>query len=198
MIYAVQVSSPPPPEQHGAVDPQWLQRFRDGDSAALKEAFDKFSGMVLRLAVLGLRDYHDAEDLVQQVFVRAWKGRHTFDPTRGSMGGWLMGITRRQIADRYAALDRDRRIIGAATILASAPNPPSEDDLVIDRLDVKNEISRLPRPQRMVLRLAFYDGLTHSEIADTTGLPLGTVKSHIRRGLAALKQNREVDGAASR
>ncbi len=179
------------------LDVGWANRFRSGDELALKDAFDRFSGMVLRVGILALRDHHDAEDLVQQVFVRAWNGRSGFDPERGSMAGWLLGITRRQIADRYAAMDKDRRVIAAAATLAAAPVAQNSADQLVDRLDVGNEISRLPLPQRMVLRLAFYDGLTHSEISDTTGLPLGTVKSHIRRALVELKKNREVDGAAS-
>ena len=97
-----------------------MERFRAGDEGALREAYDRYGGMVLRVGLLRLGNHQDAEDLVQMVFVRAWKGRAGFDSAKGSLGAWLLGITRRLIADRYAALDRDRRIVAAA----SATRPP--------------------------------------------------------------------------
>ncbi|AZI59637.1 RNA polymerase sigma factor [Nakamurella antarctica] len=180
-----------------SADPLWVKRFHDGDQLALKEAFDRHSGMVMRVASFALHDFHDAEDVVQQIFVRAWKGRLGFDPDRGSMAAWLLGITRRQLADRFAALDKERRIHAAATLLAASPPEENDQERAIDRMDVGSELDRLPIQQQTALRLAFYDGLSHTEIADTTGLPLGTVKSHIRRALATLKKSREVDDATS-
>ena len=206
MTYAQTVSIPPPPPTGGmssgtspdpAMDDEWAQRFRAGDEIALRQAFDRYGGMVQRVGMLRLGNHHDAEELVQQVFVRAWKGREGFNPERGSLGAWLLGISRRLIADRYASLDRDRKVISAAESIA----PPAADvksaDRVVDRVVVGNELNRLPPEQRMVLRLAFYGDLSHSEIAATTGLPVGTVKSHIRRALIHLRKRWEVDGAAS-
>ena len=118
-------------------------------------------------------------------------------PQRGSFGSWLLGITRRLIADRYAALDRDRKVLAAAESIATPELDGKSDDRVVDRVVVGNELNRLPEEQRMVLRLAFYGELSHSEIAATTGLPIGTVKSHIRRALIQLRKFWEVDGAAS-
>ena len=206
MTYAQTVSMPPPPPSGGTssgttpdpvMDDEWMQRFRAGDELALRQAFDRYGGMVQRVGMLRLGNHHDAEELVQQVFVRAWKGREGFNPERGSLGAWLLGISRRLIADRYASLDRDRKVISAAESIA----PPAADvksaDRVVDRVVVGNELNRLPPEQRMVLRLAFYGDLSHSEIAATTGLPVGTVKSHIRRALIHLRKRWEVDGAAS-
>ena len=206
MTYAQTVSIPPPPPSGGTssgttpepvMDDEWAQRFRAGDEIALRQAFDRYGGMVQRVGMLRLGNHHDAEELVQQVFVRAWKGREGFNPERGSLGAWLLGISRRLIADRYASLDRDRKVISAAESIA----PPAADvksaDRVVDRVVVGNELNRLPPEQRMVLRLAFYGDLSHSEIAATTGLPVGTVKSHIRRALIHLRKRWEVDGAAS-
>jgi len=206
MTYAQTVSIPPPPPSGGmssgttpdpVMDDEWAQRFRAGDEIALRQAFDRYGGMVQRVGMLRLGNHHDAEELVQQVFVRAWKGREGFNPERGSLGAWLLGISRRLIADRYASLDRDRKVISAAESIA----PPAADvksaDRVVDRVVVGNELNRLPPEQRMVLRLAFYGDLSHSEIAATTGLPVGTVKSHIRRALIHLRKRWEVDGAAS-
>jgi len=178
-------------------DGQWTERFRAGDDLALREAFDRYGGMVQRVGMLRLGNHHDAEELVQQVFVRAWKGRDGFNPDRGSLGAWLLGIARRLIADRYASLDRDRKVIAAAESIAPPATETKSVDRVVDRVVVGNEVNRLPDEQRMVLRLAFYGDLSHSEIAATTGLPIGTVKSHIRRALIQLRKRWEVDGATS-
>ena len=201
MTYSAQVSIPstPPsglsPEQ--TADDEWVQRFRAGDALALRQAFERYGGMVQRVGMLRLGNHHDAEELVQQVFVRAWKGRDGFNPDRGSLGAWLLGITRRLIADRYASLDRDRKVVSAAESIAPPPSETKSVDRVVDRVVVGDELNRLPADQRMVLRLAFYGDLSHSEIAATTGLPVGTVKSHIRRALIQLRKRWEVDGAAS-
>lgn len=174
-----------------------MERFRAGDERALRQAFDRYGGMVQRVGILRLGNHHEAEDLVQQVFVRAWRGRAGFDSQRGSFGSWLLGITRRQIADRYAARDRDRKVLAAAEHVATPELIGKSDDRVVDRVVLGNDLSRLPEEQRMVLRLAFYGQLSHSEIAATTGLPIGTVKSHIRRALIQLRKFWEVDGATS-
>jgi len=206
MTYAQTVSSPPTPPSGGApsettpeplMDDEWTQRFRSGDELALRQAFDRYGGMVQRVCMLRLGNHHDAEELVQQVFVRAWKGRDGFNPERGSLGAWLLGIARRLIADRYASLDRDRKVISAAESIAPPATDVKSADRVVDRVVVGNELNRLPPEQRMVLRLAFYGDLSHSEIAATTGLPVGTVKSHIRRALIQLRKRWEVDGATS-
>lgn len=178
-------------------DELMVEAFVAGDEGALKLAFDRYSGMVFRIGMLRLGDYHQAEELVQQVFVRAWKGRDGFDPARGSLAAWLLGIARRLVADHYAGLDKDRRVMVAAQ--RAAP-PTAEDrttDRVVDSVIVGDQVNRLPEQQRIVLRLAFYSDLSHSEIAETTGMPLGTVKSHIRRALIHLRKVWEVDGATS-
>ena len=201
MTYAAQVSSPATPPSGTSpeltADGEWMQKFRAGDAAALRQAFDRYGGMVQRVGMLRLGNHHDAEELVQQVFVRAWKGRDGFDPARGSLGAWLLGITRRLIADRYASLDRDRKVVSAAESIAPPATETKSVDRVVDRVVVGNERNKLPAEQRMVLRLAFYGDLSHSEIAKTTGLPVGTVKSHIRRALIQLRKRWEVDGATS-
>jgi RNA polymerase sigma-70 factor (ECF subfamily) len=207
MTYALVVPSPPiPPAQEETpgtaaaeptLDGEWMERFRAGDDLALRQAFDRYAGMVQRVGMLRLGNHHDAEELVQQVFVRAWKGRAGFDPARGSLGAWLLGIARRLIADRYASLDRDRKVITAAESIAPPATDVKSVDRVVDRVVVGDEVNRLPDEQRMVLRLAFYGDLSHSEIAATTGIPIGTVKSHIRRALILLRKRWEVDGATS-
>ncbi|TWF74210.1 RNA polymerase sigma-70 factor (ECF subfamily) [Pseudonocardia hierapolitana] len=173
------------------------RRFRLGEGAALEEAYDRHARLVYSLALRSLGAHHDAEDVTQQVFVRAWRGRAGLDPGRGSLGGWLVGITRRQIADRFAARARDRDLAdraGRVTEVRVVGDPPAE---VVDAVVVAHEIERLPGQQRAVVRLAFFADLTHQQISEATGLPLGTVKSHLRRGLERLRRRWELDGVVS-
>jgi RNA polymerase sigma factor (sigma-70 family) len=173
-----------------------VERFLAGDPAALRELYDRHSPVVHGVALRCLREHHDAEDVTQQVFVRAWRGRATYDPARGPIGGWLMGIARNQIADRLTARTRDAAVTTRVAREASAASGPAAPDHVIEAVVVADELNRLPPQQRTVVRLAFFDDLTHQQIATLTGLPLGTVKSHLRRGLERLRKRWEVDGVA--
>lgn len=171
------------------------RRFRSGEAEALREAYERYGAAVAHLAMSSLASAADAEDVTQAVYIAAWQGRETFDPARGSLLGWLMGITRRKAIDQLRERGRHDRTAEAAR--QYLPRDAGEDvDVVADRLLVADELSRLPAEQRRVLTLAFYDDLSHQQIAALTRMPLGTVKSHLRRGLTRLRQRWEVDGAA--
>jgi RNA polymerase sigma factor (sigma-70 family) len=172
------------------------EHFRAGDEHALRIAYDRYGGAVLHLAGRLLANRADAEDVTQATFVAAWQGRGTFDPERGGMLGWLLGIARRKAVDRIRSAVREGR---AAETIRALPEPAAPEDdpgRVLDRLVIADELAQLPPDQRRTLELAFYDDLTHPQISAVTGLPLGTVKSHIRRGMASLRRRWEVDGAA--
>jgi RNA polymerase sigma factor (sigma-70 family) len=171
-------------------------RFRAGDQTALAELFDRYGGLVHVLAVRTLTAHHDAEDVTQATFVAAWRGRQSYDPERGSLAGWLLGIARRQVIDRLRSIDKERTVFDAARGIMPRDGESPGLERVVDRLLVVDELRRLPADQRRVLALAFFDDLTHVQIASVTGLPLGTVKSHIKRGLDRLRVRWEVDGAA--
>ncbi|MFI7281080.1 RNA polymerase sigma factor [Micromonospora chersina] len=171
-------------------------RFRDGDEAALREAYDRYGRAVLHLATTTLANRSDAEDVTQATFVAAWLGRETFDPAKGSLIGWLLGIGRRKVVDRIRVATRETRVVETVKQLPEPVSTGPDPDAVVDRLVVADELARLPDEQRRMLELAFYDDLTHQQIATVTGVPLGTVKSHIRRGMQSLKRRWEVDGAA--
>jgi len=173
------------------------ERFRDGDETALRTAYERHGSAVLVLGVRLLGNRADAEDITQATFVAAWTGRETFDPERGSLLGWLLGIARRKAVDRLRSAARDGRITDTVRSQPAPPTAAETPERVVDRLVVADELSRLPGEQRRTLELAFFDDLTHPQIAAVTGLPLGTVKSHIRRGMANLRRRWEVDGAAS-
>jgi RNA polymerase sigma factor (sigma-70 family) len=176
------------------------RRFAAGDEQALALAYERWSGQVHGMAVRAFGAGPDAEDVTQQVFVSAWTGRAGYRPEVGPLPAWLVGITRHKIADTWARRDRQRRETEAAvTELTTAPSrrvTAGVDSTVADRVLLLDELDRLGQPQKGIIELAFFEDLTHAQIAARTGLPLGTVKSHIRRTLERLRTRLEVDGAA--
>jgi RNA polymerase sigma factor (sigma-70 family) len=159
-----------------------------GDPTALRAAFNRYGGLVHAIALRRLGTPQDAEDVTQQVFVRAWRGRAGLDLERGTLGAWLVGITKRQISERLASRRRDFELADRVGRLSSVPPPAPAPDSVVEALAVADELNHLPDQVGTVVRLAFFDDLTHQQIAALTGLPLGTVKSHLRRGLERLRR----------
>ena len=132
-----------------------------------------------------------AEDVTQQVFVKAWRRSTAYDPARAPLGAWLVGITRNCIADALAERSRQAPPADPTVVEESAVTPEPTFDLA-ERALVRGELDRLEDEPRRVMRLAFYDDLSHREIAERLGMPLGTVKSHIHRSLARLRTRLEV------
>lgn len=163
-----------------------------GDEQAFAAVYRRWGAMVHTMATRSLGDAKEAEDVTQQVFLAAWRGRAGFRPERGPLGAWLVGITRRKIVDALAARTRRTEIAGAAAAQLTLTAPPEVDpEDVLDRVLVADELRRLPPAQREILGLAFYGDLTQVQIARRTGLPLGTVKSHARRGMHLLRRRIE-------
>jgi RNA polymerase sigma factor (sigma-70 family) len=172
--------------------------FREGRPEAVRELYERFSPLIYTIARRSLGSVADAEDATQQVFVAAWRGRTGFDPARAPLQAWLVGITRNTVADLHERRARERRAADAATRTVEEVAPPADDPTrVVEQVVVADALEDLGEPQGEIMRLAFFDELTHVEIADRVGLPLGTVKSHIRRSLGRLRTRLEVADVAS-
>jgi RNA polymerase sigma-70 factor (ECF subfamily) len=170
--------------------------FRVGDERALAWAYERWAGLLHGMATRALGSGSDAEDVTQQVFISAWSSKDRFDPAAGPLRAWLVGITRHRVADAFARRQRDLRVAHAVEAAVEPGEGSSSDAHAVDRLVLMDELARIGEPQRGIMELAFFHDLTHAEIAERTGLPLGTVKSHIRRTLTRLRERLEVDGAA--
>lgn len=174
---------------------QLVLAFRAGDERALAEAYARWSSLVYTIAVRSLGDPGEAEDVTQKVFIAAWRGRNGFDASRSRLAAWLVGITRHTVADAHEARSRRRRI-EEAVVAQTELSQADESADIADRVLMRDELRRLGPVPQQVMHLAFYDDLTHTEIADNLGLPLGTVKSHIRRSLSRLRIRLEANDDA--
>ena len=172
------------------------RRFVAGDERALAEIYGRWSSLIYSLALRSLGDVTDAEDATQRVFVSAWQSRHRYDAERASLSAWLVGITRNVTADTHAARARDRAIVQHAMSHAAEEAVPGHENLLAERLVIADEMAQLEPVPRQVVHLAFFDDLTHTQIAARLGMPVGTVKSHIRRSLSKLRDRLEVNHGA--
>lgn len=193
----VAMDVPPGADVGAPVDPtddEVGRRFAAGDERALAWAYERWGARLHGMAVRAVGPGPDAEDVVQQAFVSAWTGRAGYRPDAGPLPAWLTGVCRHRIADVWARRERQARLQEAAAAAAGGGTGEPLDRAVTDRVLVLGELDRLGQPQRGIIELAFFADLTHTEIAERTGIPLGTVKSHIRRTLERLRTRLEVAG----
>jgi RNA polymerase sigma factor (sigma-70 family) len=179
-------------------DPAITAAFQVGEDRALALVYRRWSPLVYTLAIRSLGDVGDAEDVTQKVFVAAWTSRSNFDPVKAKLSTWLVAITKNKIADTHEARARVRRLQQELAATSRPADFIQEPVDLADTLLVADEISQLEPDAQRIMRLAFFDDLTHNEIADRTGMPLGTVKSHIRRSLQRMRTRLEVNNAARR
>jgi RNA polymerase sigma-70 factor (ECF subfamily) len=174
-----------------AADQNAVERIARGEHDALGELYDRHGRVIYSLALRVVRDQGDAEDVVQDVFAQAWKQAARFDARRGNVIAWLLTMTRTRAIDRVRG--RNSRPAAAAdeTALLDLPDrtQPADEQLAWAgrAAQIRAAFEALPLLQRMAIELAFYEGLTHSEIAERLELPLGTVKTRIRQGLLKMK-----------
>jgi RNA polymerase sigma-70 factor, ECF subfamily len=158
-----------------------------GERAGLEQLYDRYAALVYTLALRILGNTADAEEVVQEVFLQAWRDAGRFDPERGTPAAWLVTLTRTRAIDALRSAGRGVR--RGATVLSSEIADPSAipPGHFVDREVVIRAIALLSAPQREVLDLAYYQGLTQTQIAERTGLPLGTVKTRVRAALTRLR-----------
>ncbi len=174
-------------------DEELMLRIADRQQDALKPLYHRYAPLVFHLAAQTL-DSAAAEDIVQDVFLSVWHKADTFDPKRGPFRPWLLQIAHFRILNELRRRSRRPQLDGEAeTTLQDLPdsNPePIEAAWETYRREaVRAAVDRLPPPQRQALRMAFFEDLTHDQVADALDLPLGTVKTRIRSGLSTLRAN---------
>lgn len=171
-----------------------MQRLARGDGSALADLYDRHGRAVYALAVRMLTDHGEAEDLTQDVFTLAWRNAAKYDPARGAVAAWLLVTTRTRAIDRLRSRRSRPRAAGEDEIrrMDAIPDAAPSVEMIVASVEgaarVKDALGTLPGDQRDALVLAYFEGLSHSEISERTGTPLGTIKTRIRAGLARLRQ----------
>jgi RNA polymerase sigma-70 factor (ECF subfamily) len=174
-----------------------LKRIAAGDSAAVDECLRQYGGLVWSLARRFSPDHAESEDAVQEVFVDIWRSADRFDESVGSEATFITMIARRRLIDRHRK--RSRQVDTAALVEEALPaESEGQDRLEIaeDAAQARRALNQLRSEERRVLELSIYQGLSQSKIAEATQLPLGTVKTHARRGLIRLREMLGSDSVA--
>lgn len=169
-----------------AEDAALLGRVEQGDQAAMGLLFDRYSGIVYSVALRVLKDTGQAEDVMQDIFIQIWKKPGAFISGRGSLGAWLAVVARNRAID----LLRRRRPTDSVddVVLASPINLGAEAERNTLMEKVRIHLQQLPAEQQKSVEMAYFEGMSHSEIAEKTGDPLGTVKTRIRLALITLRK----------
>lgn len=173
-----------------------LQRIASGEKAAVQECLSRYSGLVWSLARRFLGNVTEAEDAVQDIFVELWKNASKFNPALSSEPTYVTMVTRRRLIDRRRKIVRRPELAQLPDAVVSKQTPGTKQvELVDETAQAAAALLELRPEQQQVLKLAVYHGLTHEEIAQNTGMPLGTVKTHARRGLIRLREVLGVPGS---
>jgi len=159
---------------------------RAGDQGAMAVLYDRYSSIVYSVALRVLQDTAAAEDVLQDIFMQLWRNPGAFDASRGNMAAWLAVIARHRAID---ALRRRKPEEDFEDVIVSVePDLASDADRARAMAKVRTAFEWMAPPQRSALEMAYFEGLTHAEIAQKTGEPLGTIKTRIRTGLLSLRK----------
>jgi RNA polymerase sigma-70 factor (ECF subfamily) len=169
-----------------------LRRIAAGDRGALADFYDQTAPALFSFALHTLANHQDAEEVIQDVFVQVWTKANAFNPRLGLPFHWIMGITRNRCIDRLRARNRRVRILVEAVenvemepadTTTMGPSTLVQEDIIA----IRTAVAELPGDQREAIELAFFNGMSHQEIAERLEEPLGTVKARIRRGMMKLR-----------
>jgi RNA polymerase sigma-70 factor (ECF subfamily) len=159
---------------------------KSGDQSAMAELYDRYSSIVYSVALRVLGDTGAAEDVQQEIFLQLWRNPGAFDAARGSMGAWLAVIARNRAIDTLRKRRPETDI--EDVVLSVAPDLAGEAERSRAADKIRGVMGVMPATQRSALEMAYFEGLTHSEIAAKTGEPLGTIKTRIRAALITLRK----------
>jgi RNA polymerase sigma-70 factor (ECF subfamily) len=159
---------------------------KSGDQGAMAELYDRYSSVVYAVALRVLGDTGAAEDVLQEVFLQLWRNPSAFDAARGSLGSWLAVITRNRAIDSLRKRRPETDI--EDVVLSVSPDFAGETDRMRAAEKVRGVVGAMTPAQRSALEMAYWEGMSHSEIAEKTGEPLGTIKTRIRAGLISLRR----------
>jgi RNA polymerase sigma-70 factor, ECF subfamily len=172
------------PEESGLSDGELLQRVAGRDSGAFEELYHRYARSVFGLALRRLGDRMRAEDAVQETFAAVWRSARTYRPERGAGAPWLYAVARNAIVDR--SRNRAEPPGEVPDLPSTDPGPEERAEASYTSWRVHRALEELPLNERDVIELAYYGGLSQSEVADFLGIPLGTVKTRTRAGLGRL------------
>ncbi|MGA7697602.1 MAG: sigma-70 family RNA polymerase sigma factor [Candidatus Sulfotelmatobacter sp.] len=172
--------------QGNSADLAMVTGLKAGDQGAMAELYDRYSSVVYAVALRVLGDTGAAEDVLQEIFLQLWRNPGAFDAARGSLGSWLAVITRNRAIDSLRRRRPETDI--EDVVLSVAPDLAGEADRARVAEKMRGVMGTMTPVQRSALEMAYWEGMSHSEIADRTGEPLGTVKTRIRAGLIALRK----------
>jgi RNA polymerase sigma-70 factor, ECF subfamily len=170
----------------GAADNSLVSAIRSGDEKAMAMLYDRYSPIVYSVALRVLGDTGAAEDVLQEVFMQLWRNPGGFDSSRGNLAAWLAVISRNRAIDAIRKRRPDTDI--ADVIVSVEPDLAGDAERARAMEKVRGALGAMPSAQRSALEMAYFEGLTHTEIAAKTGEPLGTIKTRIRAGLLALRK----------
>ena len=159
---------------------------RSGDQGAMATLYDRYSPLVYSVALRVLQDTGAAEDALQDIFMQLWRDPGAFDSSRGNMAGWLAVIARHRAIDRLRRRRPENSIEDVVVAVESDFAGEADRSRAMEK--VRGALQAMAAPQRSALEMAYFEGLTHVEIAQKTGEPLGTIKTRIRTGLLSLRK----------
>ena len=193
VLLAVLGSSAAAPQESRQADQASLARIARGDQLAFAELYDRHARLVFSLALRILQDRADAEDVVQEVFAQVWAQAGRYDAGRGAVAAWMLVLTRSRAIDRLRARRARPEAAAESETAEQVVDESATQDLELLSAEqvarLQRALKELPEAQRTALELAYYEGLTHAEVAQRLAEPLGTVKTRIRQAVIKLRES---------